>query len=131
MYNKLKKEGDKLHNEEISQMYINYNKTMDQSIEKDIAKRISEGHSNFNVFYKKNPKLDYDTFFTKYSEEPYNKPIMIRLCEKFPEPDFKCSNKHVHYSTHDFFNPDSPDVNYYSVDIKWGEEKDDCKCVLF
>lgn len=46
-------------------------------------------------------------------------------------PEFHCYNNYIHYSTHDFINPESPDVRYHKVGVSWIEEKEECKCILF
>lgn len=130
MYDKLRQKSTKVHHERLMQIYTETNEDIDQS-EAIITRLMSEGKMPWAVFnepYKNN--TDYDKLFTEFCKPPYDKPILTRLREKYPLPEFRCDVHHVHYSTHDFINPDSPDVNYYEVYVEWGNF-DECKCVVF
>lgn len=131
MYNKLSEQSKKEFSKRISKIYFDNNEIIDKYSERMITREMSKGEKSWVLFredYISN--TNYEFLFTKYYKQPYDKSILGRLQEKFPEPDFKCSATHVNYSTHDFLNPDSPDVNYYIVKVEWGS-RDDCKCVLF
>ncbi len=84
-----------------------------------IAREMAQGENKWFLFYKENPKLDYDTLFKKYYKDPYNKPILDRLREMYPEPKFKCEANYHAYS----------DGIDYSVYVSWGE-KNQCQCIL-
>jgi hypothetical protein len=130
MYDKLQEQAKIEYKKQCIQKYNQCNKDIDEHAEKGVAEAMSKGYKQWNLFYEDNPSIDYNHLFTKVYMKPYDKPILNRLKEKFPPPHFKCIVEHVHYETHDFFNPSSPDVNYYVVKVKW-DIQDDCRCILF
>src|SRR5258708_2252595 len=119
MYDKLQGQSKIEFKRQCIKIYNEHNKEIDDYGEKGVALEMSKGRKQWNLFYEDNPTIDYDKIFKKVIIKPYDKPIIKRLEEKFPPPHFKCVAEHVHYSTHDFFNPDSPDVNYYVVKVTW------------
>jgi len=130
MYDKLQEQSKIELKTHLIKIYNECNKEIDDYGEKGVALAMSKGHNQWNLFYEDNPTIGYDTIFTKFYIKPYDKPIIKRLEEKFPPPYFKCVAEHVHYETHDFFNPDNPDIDYYVVKVIWNIN-DDCRCVLF
>lgn len=134
MYDKLKKQSKQQYTNHALKIYSKCNKDIDENIESMITKGMSQNKKSCLLFYEEDVTvttgINYDRLFTEFHQLPYDKPILSRLREKFTEPNFKCSAEHVNYSTHDFFDPDSPDVNYYVVRIEW-DLHEDCKCILF
>lgn len=133
MYKKLKKRSEQEFVDFLQKIYIKCNEDIDNRIEKMISRAMSKNNKRYALFFEEKVSSAtadvYDDLFNNYYSEPYTKSILNRLREKFPGPEFKCSAEHVHYSTHDLFNPDSPDVNYYVVLVEW--DITDCRCILF
>lgn len=123
----LHKEAMKKRNDDALQLYLKCMKKI-ETINDDIITNMAKGFTSYSIFYEKSPLLDYSKFFEHFSHAPYTKSVMQTLREMYPE--FYCYNEHIHYSTHDFIDPDSPDINFYRVGVSWKEENE-CKCVLF
>lgn len=128
MYNKLYEQSRHVSGLNLLKIYNETNLKIDKYAESKITQLMSEGKFSWTVFYKACPSIDYDKLFKEFYQSPYDKSIVDRLREKFPAPDFRIHAKRVHYTTHDFFNPNSADVDYYEVSVNWGEQ--DCKCVI-
>lgn len=130
MYNKLSQQSKQECINRNQKIYLECNEKIDNFSEMMITRQMSQGEKSW-VLFKEDylSHVNYNYLFTEYYKEPYDKSILDRLREKYPEPEFKCSARHVNYSTHDFMNPDSPDVNYYTVVVEW--DIHDCQCLLF
>lgn len=131
MYNKLLEQSKQVYTERILKIYIDCNKRIDKHAEHMISQKMSKGEKSWILFSENYVfNTNYHQLFTEIIKDPYKTSILNRLREKFPEPEFRCLAEHVNYSTHNLFNPDSPDVNYYVIYVEWGV-KDDCSCILF
>lgn len=90
MYNKLQEQAKIERIKKIKNAYNICNKEIDEHAELGVAFAMSKGHKQWNLFYEESPTINYDKLFKVFYKKPYDKPIIKRLQEKFPEPEFKC-----------------------------------------
>ena len=123
MYNQLKEQASIRKNirdvNTCNNLYIKYNKLIDEDLENIIINEMSKGKNSICIFNQKYEKY-FDYVFHKQIEKPYTKTIIERLKEKYPAPEFNCVAEYYRIWW------DEP--LYYRVEIKWNNQ---CSCILF
>lgn len=130
MYNKLKEQAEKELMKTVKEIYFKYNEIIDNNAEQEVLESMSTNNTSWVIFNEHNPHLNYTYIFTQLILPPYDKPIIRRLEEKFPPPEFKCVSSRVHIAVK------HKKYNYYMIYVDWTKSNDfinsdECECILF
>lgn len=111
-------------------IYESVNKKIDENAEASITMCMSRGETSWIVFQEDYiSSINYTHIFNDYYKAPYNKPIVARLKELFPEPDFRCICEDTYISSR-ATNGYRPAEHYYTLKVDWSK-RDDCQCAIF
>jgi len=110
-------------------IYNMVNKMIDDGKIENMIVSIRNKNEKYHIIYCQpySKNINYEYLFQNYYKYPYDKSIINRLIEKFPEPEFKIRNFRQNYITHTYFCIDKSIVDNYIIVIDIINEQ---KCVI-
>jgi hypothetical protein len=94
-------------------------------IERCIANAISKDIHLVCIFSKNyDSRINYDKLLKTSIDNSV--PILDSLKQKYPEPEFRIAfgSEHIYSRSLDKY------CRYYTINIRWGTNTDDCQCII-